>query len=38
MVSTDLVPDHVMMGADSPRMWPVEFAKYKALDLEIRDL
>ncbi len=33
MVST-IGPDHVMMGADLPSNVPVEFAKYKALDLD----
>jgi predicted TIM-barrel fold metal-dependent hydrolase len=27
-------PDRVMMGADLPSNVPVEFAKYRALDLE----
>jgi uncharacterized protein len=33
MIST-IGPDHVMMGADLPSNVPVEFAKYKALDLD----
>jgi predicted TIM-barrel fold metal-dependent hydrolase len=33
MVST-IGPERVMMGADLPSNVPVEFAKYKALDLD----
>lgn len=33
MIST-IGPDHVMMGADLPSNVPVEFAKYRALDLD----
>jgi predicted TIM-barrel fold metal-dependent hydrolase len=32
MIST-IGPDRVMMGSDLPSNVPVEFAKYKALDL-----
>jgi predicted TIM-barrel fold metal-dependent hydrolase len=33
MINT-IGPDRVMMGADLPSNVPVEFAKYRALDLE----
>ena len=36
MIST-IGADHVMMGADLPSNVPVEFAKYRALDLSPED-